>query len=195
MIASGFEGLVRRTVQTKEDMPMSKFMHVGLISLAAMSLVSLAVIAQVGTAGPQATLVEEVRRATARFNDVAAARAAGYAPFLGCVSGPQEGAMGTHYVNGDLVGDGVVDAQHPEALMYEARDGRLRLVGVEYIVLAEAWDARNQTPPVLMGQAFHLTASPNRYGIPAFYALHVWAWKHNPHGMFVDWNPKVSCEG
>jgi iron(III) transport system ATP-binding protein len=33
-----------------------------------------------------------------------------------------------------------------------------------------------------------------RLRIPAFYALHVWAWKHNPHGMFVDWNPKVSCE-
>jgi hypothetical protein len=45
-----------------------------------------------------------------------------------------------------------------------------------------------------MGQTFHFTPSPNRYGIPAFYALHVWAWKHNPHGMFVDWNPKVSCE-
>jgi hypothetical protein len=45
-----------------------------------------------------------------------------------------------------------------------------------------------------MGQTFHFNSSPNRYGIPAFYALHVWAWKHNPHGMFVDWNPKVSCE-
>ena len=26
------------------------------------------------------------------------------------------------------------------------------------------------------------------------HALHVWAWEPNPHGMFVDWNPKVSCE-
>ncbi len=67
-------------------------------------------------------------------------------------------------------------------------------MGVEYIVLAAAWDAANKTPPVLMGQTFHFNSSPNRYGIPAFYALHVWAWKHNPHGMFVDWNPKVSCE-
>jgi hypothetical protein len=171
-----------------------KPMHVGLIRLATLSLVSLAVVAPVGTAGPQSTLVEDVRRATARFNDPAAAGAAGYAPFLGCVSGPQQGAMGLHYVNGTLVGDGLVDAQQPEALMYEARDGRLRLVGVEYIVLAEAWDAGSKTPPTLGGQAFHLTPSPNRYGIPAFYALHVWAWKHNPHGMFVDWNPKVSCE-
>ena len=23
---------------------------------------------------------------------------------------------------------------------------------------------------------------------------HVWAWKDNPYGMFVDWIPRVSCE-
>ena len=46
-----------------------------------------------------------------------------------------------------------------------------------------------------MGQLFHYTPSPNRYGIPAFYALHVWAWRPNPHGVFMDWNPRVSCEG
>jgi hypothetical protein len=167
---------------------------VDMIRLVTLLLVTLTVIATVGTAGPQATLVEEVRRATARFSDVAATGAAGYAPFLGCVSSPQSGAMGIHYVNEKFVGDGMLDAQAPEALIYEAKDGRLRLVGVEYIVLAEAWETKHKTPPTLMGQSFHYTGSPNRYGIPAFYALHVWAWKHNPHGMFVDWNPKVSCE-
>ena len=102
--------------------------------------------------------------------------------------------MGIHYVNESLVGDGVLDAARPEALMYEPKNGRLHFVGVEYIVLAEAWNAKNQTPPTLMGQVFHYTGSPNRYGIPAFYALHVWAWKQNPHGTFADWNPKVSCD-
>ena len=169
-------------------------MHVGLIRLAALCLLAVAIAAPAGTAGPPATLVEEVRRATARFGDAGAASTAGYAPFLGCVSGPQSGAMGLHYVNGTLVGDGLIDAQQPEALMYELKDGRLRLLGVEYIVLAEAWDKQNKTPPTLMGQVFHLTGSPNRYGIPAFYALHVWAWKQNPNGVFADWNPKVSCE-
>jgi hypothetical protein len=24
--------------------------------------------------------------------------------------------------------------------------------------------------------------------------LHVWAWKENPNGAFVNWHPKVSCE-
>jgi hypothetical protein len=64
-----------------------KSTHVGLIRLTAMSLVGLAVSEQVGAAGPQTTLVEEVRRATARFSDVAAAGPAGYAPFLGASVG------------------------------------------------------------------------------------------------------------
>jgi hypothetical protein len=168
-----------------------------LIGLAAVSLVSCAAVPPAGAVDPRSpgALVEDVRRATRMFQDVAAARAAGYAPFLGCVSGPEQGAMGLHFVNGDLVGDGVLDPARPEALMYEPKDGRLRFVGVEYIVLADAWNARNASPPAMMGQVFHYTGSPNRYGIPAFYALHVWAWKQNPHGTFADWNPTVSCDG
>jgi hypothetical protein len=142
-----------------------------------------------------APLAQEVRRATERYQDVTAATAAGYALFLGCVSSPAGGAMGIHYVNGELVGDGRLDAARPEALMYEPKGGKLELVGVEYIVIAAAWDAANKTPPTMMGQLFHYNSSPNRYGIPAYYSLHVWAWRHNPHGVLVDWNPKVSCDG
>ena len=165
-----------------------------LIGVIIVSLVSWNALARAGAAPSPSSLVEEVRRATRAFQDVAAARAAGSGQVLGCVSGPQEGAMGVHFVNGDLVADGVLDVKRPEALMYETKGGRHHLVGVEYIVLADAWHARSQTPPALMGQSFHYTGSPNRYGIPAFYALHVWAWKLNPHGMFVDWNPGGSCE-
>jgi hypothetical protein len=164
-----------------------------VVMVVALSLATGARAVAAGGARP-VPLVEEVRRATQQFDDVAAAMAAGYAPFLGCVSGPQEGAMGIHYVNGDLVNDGELDVRRPEALMYEPKNGRLRLVGVEYIVIAQAWDARHPTPPSLMGQVFHHTNSPNRYGIPPFYALHVWAWRDNPNGAFADWNPKVSCE-
>lgn len=170
-----------------------KTAHHVLIGLAALSLASCS-SAGMATHGTQnAPLAQEVRKATDRYQDVAAATAAGYALFLGCVSSPQGGAMGIHYVNSTLVGDGKLDASRPEALMYEPRGGKLELVGVEYIVIASAWDAANKTPPTLMGQLFHYQTAPNRYGIPAFYALHVWAWKHNPHGMFVDWNPRVSC--
>ena len=142
--------------------------------------------------GPD-TLIGAVRTATAPFVDVSEAHEAGYGLFHGCVSGPQEGAMGVHLVNGDLVGDGMLDATRPEALLYEQRNGQMRLVGVEFVVIAEAWHLTNEAPPVLMGQLFNYVGSPNRYGIPAFYELHVWAWKSNPSGVFADWNPLVSC--
>jgi len=140
------------------------------------------------------SLAEVVRQSTDQYQEVKAAEDAGFALAHGCVSGPNGGAMGVHYANGDLVGDGEIDAQKPEALIYEQSYGQLHLVGVEYIVLAEAWDANHDAAPVLMGQLFNLNGAPNRYGLPAFYELHVWAWKHNPTGMFADWNPNVSCE-
>ena len=139
------------------------------------------------------TLIGAVRQATAPFVDVNEAHSAGYGLFHGCVSGPQEGAMGVHLVNGDLVGDGLLDATRPEALLYEQKGGQMRLLGVEFVVIAEAWHQNNEAPPVLMGQLFNYVGSPNRYGIPAFYELHVWAWKANPSGVFADWNPLVSC--
>lgn len=139
------------------------------------------------------TLVRTVRTSTARFHDVENAKAAGYGLFLGCVSGDDGGAMGVHYVNGDLVGDPTLDAAHPEAVMYETLGGRQVLVAVEYVVLADDWNAANPAPPVLMGQSFHYNDAPNRYGLPAYYDLHVWAWKDNPNGMFAEFNPDVSC--
>jgi hypothetical protein len=146
-------------------------------------------------AAAPAKLVQLVRDATKQFADVNAATAAGYQPFLGCVSGPDHGAMGFHYVNGALVGDGLLDASRPEVLIYEASGSALQLVGVEFVVLADAWLATHNTPPVLEGQSFQFVGSPNRYGLPAHFELHVWAWRNNPNGAFVDWNNKVSCEG
>jgi hypothetical protein len=141
--------------------------------------------------------VEKVRRATESFLDVRNASPGGYEPILGCVSGPQEGAMGVHFLNARLFMDSVLDANQPEALIYEFRDGMARLVGVEYIVLADLWHQSHapQDPPVLEGQLLQFNDSPNRFGLPPFYEIHVWAWRDNPHGAFVDWNPRVSCEG
>jgi hypothetical protein len=141
-------------------------------------------------------LVKIVREATERFQDVRVAEAEGYALQFGCVSGPDAGAMGLHYVNGPLVGAGVLDATRPQIVIYEPQpNGRLKLIGADYLVLADAWNATHAGSPELMGQLFHLFESPNRFGLPAFYTLHVWAWKENPNGAFVNWHPKVSCEG
>ena len=144
--------------------------------------------------GPSSsTLAELVREATEAFRHTIPSE---YQQFLGCVSGPEQGAMGVHFVNFALV-DGKLEAKAPEALIYEVKDGRARLVGVEYIVPVDAWRPAEGEPPVpvLEGQVFHFNESPNRFGLPAFYELHVWAWRDNPNGTFADWNPRVSCDG
>jgi hypothetical protein len=142
-----------------------------------------------------ARLVRIARQASRRFQDVSQAIAEGYVEQFGCVSGSHEGVMGVHYVNGALVGDGVLDPAKPELLVYEPLpNGRMRLVAVDYLVLSESWHAHDPSPPELLGQLFHLFESPNRFGLPEFYTLHVWAWKENPQGMFANWNPRVSCD-
>jgi hypothetical protein len=68
-----------------------------------------------------------VRDATERFKDVAIAEQEGYSLMFGCVSGPDSGAMGLHYVNLPLVLDGVLDAAKPEIIIYEPLpNGRLK---------------------------------------------------------------------
>src|SRR5215467_5508670 len=141
-----------------------------------------------------ATLLKIVRDSTERFKNVSVAEAEGYALQFGCVSGSDSGAMGLHYVNGTLVNSGVLDATRPQIVIYEAMpDGTLQLIGADYLLMADAWNATHSGPPELMGQLFHLFDSPNRFGLPAFYTLHVWAWKENPSGAFVNWHPNVSC--
>ena len=140
-------------------------------------------------------LVQDVRRATRHFLDVNNAGPAGYGPAFGCVTGPDHGAMGIHYVNGPLVGDGQINVEYPEALIYEPVGNARRLVGVEYIVDATTWlKAHDNAPPSLDGQDFQFVGAPNRFGLDPFFELHVWAWRDNPQGAFVDWNNAVSCE-
>ena len=141
-----------------------------------------------------------VKAATASFHDVDAAIAAQYgeltdAAGIACIDKAGVGGMGIHYVKGAEVGDPTEDATTPELLVYEPqKNGRLRLVAVEYVVLKAAWEADGNTePPSLFGQDFELVPAGNRYGLPDFYELHVWLFKHNPAGMFEDWNPNVSC--
>jgi hypothetical protein len=141
-------------------------------------------------------LVDAVRESTVRFRDVQVAESEGYALMFGCVSGPDAGAMGLHFVNGSLIGDDVVDAARPEIVIYEPLShGRKRLIGADFLIFKDVWDATHASPPQLMGQLFHLFEEPNRFGLPAFYTLHVWAWKENPTGTFVNWHSNVSCDG
>jgi len=148
-----------------------------------------------GHAAVPNALVQLVRRATAPYKDSAAAEAAGYALTFGCVSGPDSGAMGLHYVNLALVTDGQIDAARPEIVIYEPMaNGRTKLVGADYLVFADEWDRTHTSAPELMGQKFQQFEAPNRFGLPRFYTLHVWAWKPNPTGTFVNWHANISCD-
>jgi hypothetical protein len=154
---------------------------------------------------------QAARAATARFHSITQATAAGYGELppdvngLTCISDPAgSGGMGIHYVNGGLVGDAVATPDAPDVLVYEPQpNGQLKLVALEYVIFESAWRAAGHTDPndvpMLYGQKFERLPGPeesepqNRYGLPAFYELHVWLWEPNPAGMFDDWNPNVSC--
>ncbi|GAB4278299.1 MAG: hypothetical protein Kow0080_29830 [Candidatus Promineifilaceae bacterium] len=159
-----------------------------LIFLGVFTLLMLTV-QMVGAEGRRHSL-RRLRAATARFHSIPAAQAAGYDLVPGldhCFENPGVGAMGYHYINVALL-DLDVEPLRPEAMVYySGRNGRLRLGAVEYIVPAAEWDAVHTEPPELFGQHFHLNES---LGV---YTLHAWIWKHNPAGLFADWNPNVSC--
>ena len=69
--------------------------------------------------------------------------------------------MGMHFVHSELISDTVLDPLLPEALMYEPEpNGQLRLVGVEYIVFQEAWDAKHWNLQCCWGSSFTLCPAP-----------------------------------
>jgi hypothetical protein len=147
--------------------------------------------------GPAGELVKIVREATERFKDVEVAKAEGYGLLFGCVSGDERGAMGLHFVNLALVADPALDPTRPEIVIYEPRsNGQVRLIGADFLVFKADWENANpnQPPPQIKGQLLHLFENPNRFGLPDFYTLHVWAWKDNPTGTFVNWHSNVSCD-
>ena len=133
----------------------------------------------------QLKAIAEVRKATTRFHDIEVADAAGYSVQFpaGCAKS-SEGAQGFHYLNEGLVDD-KVELLRPELVMYEpGPNGQRNLVGVDYIVPLSA----SETPPTLLGQEFQPLGPPLNV-----WALHIWAWRPNPDGMFAQWNPNVSC--
>jgi hypothetical protein len=141
-----------------------------------------------------------VREVTARFHDVDAAKAAGYELgyvngagnriITGCIAHPTAGVMGYHYFNKQLIDDLVVDEQQPEGLVYTSGpEGQLKLVAVEYVVPGAGSNPPGVSdPPTIFGKPMHILVP-----VVGFYIQHVWVWSHNPAGMFVDWNPELSC--
>jgi hypothetical protein len=143
------------------------------------------------------------KNATTQFKSVTLAKKAGYGLLkdkngISCIAMdamPGMGAMGVHYAKPALVGDGKLDVDTPEALVYQPRaGGKLSLAALEYVVLKKDWDKKYNNRPVMFGHTFNLTLAGNRFGLPAFYSLHVWLFKKNPSGQFSMWNPLVKCK-
>ncbi|MEN2283222.1 hypothetical protein AAGF08_13845 [Algoriphagus sp. SE2] len=136
-------------------------------------------------------MLANLRAATAKYHRIEAAMEDGYAQGSECVSSPA-GGMGYHYVNFAAV-DGEYDPTMPEALLYEmSKNGQMKLVGVEFIIVKDAWGAENAMIPYFGMQEFDTAFEPEPLPFDN-YQLHVWVWKHNPNGMFTMFNPNVNC--
>jgi hypothetical protein len=148
--------------------------------------------------------IAALRAATNKFHSIAVAEQRGFGLLtdvngIACIDMPSMpgmpgGGMGVHWANAKRVGNPSIVKTRPEAMVYApGPHGTLQLAAVEYVVVKSAWDATHSHRPHLFGHAFNLTRAPNRFGLPDFYSLHVWVWKHNPAGMFKMWNPTVKC--
>jgi hypothetical protein len=143
----------------------------------------------------EASQIAKLRRLVAPFRDFDAAVRAGWSiPVTPCwtsadlPSQPGTGAMGLHWGNLAYIQDhGQVNLLQPELLLYEPeKNGKLRFVGVEYIVPFTDHPA-SAAPPSLLGHAFSQVPEAGVWGI------HIWVGRENSSGMFAPWNTKVSC--
>ena len=142
-----------------------------LTGVAAAAVVAVSVVG-VSAASGEANQIAQIRSATARYHNLATATDAGYEDLHLCVD-----MMGEHYGKVTSFSDGVLEANDPEALVYEHTNNGLSLVAVEYV---------STTAGTVPGVgALHYNAGVD------LYVLHAWVWKHNPSDMFADMNPTV----
>ena len=184
-------------------------------------LTIIAALAAAAAPGPGEPTLEEVRAATARFQNVKVALAEGYvrdptdmcdvAPMMGRPAAL--GGMGIHFFRPDLLGitappnprvDGNgthTDFRKPSILIYEPReDGSLELVAVENLVFKKAWhEAGNKGLPTFHGVEYDYmfddpkTSIDEAHNFEPHYDRHVWLYRPNANGMFAQFNPTVTC--
>jgi hypothetical protein len=158
------------------------------------------------TPGAEQEALSAARAATAQYHNESKALEDGFLSTFLCVGAPGLGAMGVHYINPSRMMDANVDAASPETLLYVPQsNGRMRLVGVEYyapvLVGGQPWFGGPDNPPptvdnpapTLFGRVFDGPMPGHGPGQPWHYDLHVWAWSHNPAGLFAPFNPKLKC--
>lgn len=147
--------------------------------------------------------IAELRRWSAEFHNPDKAAAAGYTAHIGCIDETLLGVdpsiargMGYHVTRGDkdIIGDGIIDINEPELLVYapHERDAELpkserlaaaRLVGFDYFIPGAVWT--DPDPPEFFGVPF--TWSDAFQG----WMRHIYLWGNNPQGQFEDFNSDV----
>jgi hypothetical protein len=153
------------------------------------------VLAAPAAADVQADL-EATRKATLKYRDVARAIADGFAQTSPCTTDETGAAMGTHFLNRELVNDGLVDPRKPEELLYAPHpSGKgLKLIGVEFHKDDADQDlATNFDRPTIFERPYDGPMPGHGPGEPIHYDLHVWVHLRNPKGMFEQFNPAASC--
>lgn len=151
-------------------------------------------------------LIAEVRRATARYVDIARARDDGFVQVSG-----MEPRHGYHFMKRDVraLTATTLDLASPPMLLYVERDGAWQLVGVEYALSrpprsgplpAAAWAEHEaschyrdwrELPAARAGECptrHPQSQAPLVHWHPAFAVAHVWAWYPNPDGPFASQN-------
>jgi hypothetical protein len=189
-------------------------MRTALAALALALTAGSAVVAAPSSTAPDA-VVAEVRRATARYLDIANARADGYVQVSG-----MEARHGYHFVQptaqARALATGSLDLSQPPVLLYVERDGVWQLAGVEYAlpavpssspVPASAWHRHEASchyrdfREIAAASARECPARHPQSGEifvawhPALATAHVWAWYPNPDGPFAETNAYLAPYG
>ncbi len=194
---------------------MTKF--VGAFAFSAAFLASTS-IAEVPRTQPDQAL-QQLARQLEPYKDVRYAISKGYrrANPTCEYSHDGDGAMGLHYVRGDLLGippsppvpgqkvngTGTYTGTNPPPILLYFDDPRVdggkRLAGIELLVFAEAWHAANKQPPKYRGREYNYmsddptTTKDEAHNFAPHYDLHIWLFDHNPSGLYAQWNPALNC--
>jgi hypothetical protein len=144
--------------------------------------------------------------ATAKYRDPQVAIADGFLGAPAFCGESAEGATGDHWFRPDRFFDTHLDLQAPELLIYLPSGMGWKLGalewhvpvfvdGVPYYGVTPPDPSKVNPPPVLFGRPFDGPMPGHEPGLPWHYDLHVWAWKHNPLGLFSVYHPDVRCRG
>jgi len=171
--------------------------------LAAAALAAIALGGgMIGSASAGQSDLQKAKAATAQFHDLTVAGDANFGPFPvgvplhSCIASLDgSGAMGFHWLNPDNLNLNL-DPTTPQVLVYAPdKHGRLKLAALEYVIFQGAWFEHHalDSKPSMFGEDF-MPNDGSRFQLPPFFALHVWLFQDNPAGMFMPFNPNVSCD-